>query len=103
MTSIRKAIQEWIFRLKGEESKTTDFSYAVYWTKLVSGWSAERRRIVRIAVERLVEEPDFRPSEYRRLYCLPEIDEVTHAGVSIQALLKVLEAINEAENLRRDE
>jgi hypothetical protein len=55
MTSIREAIQRMLFRLRYEKSIPAEFSCSGYWAKLVRGWSVERRRIVRVAVERVVE------------------------------------------------
>jgi hypothetical protein len=78
MTSIREVIQKLIFQQGEEEGSAGFFSNFVYWTDLVSGWPVERRRIVRLAVEHIVEQSDFRPNEYRLLYHLPEVDEVTH-------------------------
>jgi hypothetical protein len=103
MTSIREVIQRMLFRLRDEKSIPAEFSNSVYWTKLVRGWSAERRHIVRVAVEGVVEQADFKPNEYRRLYHLPEIDDVAHTGASLLTLLKLLEALDESENVGRDE
>jgi hypothetical protein len=103
MTSIREAIQRMLFRLRYEKSIPAEFSCSGYWAKLVRGWSVERRRIVRVAVERVVEQSDLKPNEYRRLYHLPEIDEVAHTGESLLTLLKLLEVFSEDENVGRDE
>jgi hypothetical protein len=101
MTSIRKFIQRLLFR-RGEAEDGVGFSYAAYWTDLASGWSVERRNVVRMAVERIVEQSDFKPNEFRHLYHIPEIDEVAHAGSSLLALLRVIKAHDEGENAGED-
>jgi hypothetical protein len=101
VTSIRKVIRKYILR-GGEEENKAGFSYTVYWTDLVGGWSEERRNIARLAVERIVEQPDFKPNEYQHLYHLSEVDEVAHVGSSLLALLKVLQAYDEGEGAGKE-
>jgi hypothetical protein len=86
----------------GEEEKKTGFSYTAYWTDLVSGWSEERRNSARLAVERIVEQPDFKPNEYRHLYHLSEVDDVAHVGSSLLALLRVIKTYDEGENAGKE-
>ena len=101
MTSIREVIQKLFFR-HGKAKDGAGYSYTVYWTNLASEWPLERRHIVRLAVERIVERSDFKPDEIRHLYHLPEVDEVAHAGSSLLALLRVLESYDEGENAGKD-
>ena len=101
MTSIREAIQRLIFR-QGEAEEDAGFTYVGYWTDLVSQWSVERRQMVRLAVERIVERSDFTLNEFRRLYHIPEIDKVAHAGSSLLALLRVIKAYDEGVNAGED-
>ncbi len=101
MTSIREIFRRLILRGQEEEDKA-GFSYMVYWTDLVSGWSAERRYIARLAVERIVKQPDFKPNEYTQLYHLSEVDDVAHVGSSILALLKVLKTYDEGGKAGKD-
>lgn len=101
MTSIREVIQKLLFRQRKEEDGA-GFSYSVYWTKLTSEWPVERRHVVRLAVERIVERSDFKPNEFRHLYHLPKVDEVAHAGSSLLALLRVLKSYDEGKNARKD-
>jgi hypothetical protein len=101
MTSIREVIQRLLFR-QGETEEGAGFSYTGYWTDLVSEWSVERKHIVRLAVERIVERSDFKPNEFRHLYHIPEIDDVAHAGSSLLALLRVIKAYDEGVNAGED-
>lgn len=101
MKSIREVIQKLLFR-QGKEEDGAGFSYSVYWTNLTSEWPVEHRHVVRLAVERIVERSDFKPNEFRRLYHLPEVDEVAHAGSSLLALLRVLKSYDEGKNARED-
>ena len=101
MTSIREVIQRLIIRQREAEEDAV-FSYVGYWTDLASQWSVERRQMVRLAVERIVERSDFKPNEFTHLYHIPEIDEVAHSGSSLLALLRVLESYDEGENAGKD-
>jgi len=69
-----------------------DFSYTIYWTKQVRAWEAERRAVVRAALERALAQADFEANAYARRYAVPGLDEQAHAGASLLALRKVLAA-----------
>ena len=54
-----------------------------------------------IVVERFARESGFRPAEYRRPFCMLDIENA-QASVSLQTLLEALEANDEGENFWRD-
>jgi hypothetical protein len=89
MTSIREVIKTMLSRL-GYEGGSAGYSDSDYWEDRVKIWTVDRKHSVRMAVERIVAQSDFEPQGVKRLYHLPEVGEVAHAGSSLLALLKVL-------------
>ena len=69
-----------------------DYSYTVFWTKQARLWDAAKRGAVAQEVARLVASADFNANFYQRTYTLTEVDGA-HAGASLLALQKVLEAL----------
>ncbi|MEJ2550262.1 MAG: hypothetical protein P8Z42_01825 [Anaerolineales bacterium] len=92
MTSIREALKRLLQRNMAakEDVHDSEFSYAVYWTQLIRGWDADRRRRVHAVVKATINDPDFVPNEFERRYFTPEIDASRHSGASLVALEKVL-------------
>lgn len=72
-----------------------DYSYAVFWTKQVRGWDAARRAAMRAALLLVLAQPGFEANAYERRYRVPGLDEQAHAGASLVALKKVLNAFAE--------
>ena len=72
-----------------------DFSYTVYWTKLVRQWDAARRAAVRDALLKIIAQPGFEPNAYARRYSVPGLDDLAHSGASLIALKKVLAAFED--------
>jgi hypothetical protein len=70
-----------------------EFSYAIFWTKQSRLWDAERRQTIAAEVKRVLSQPGFKPNAYERRYLVPGLDEHAHAGASLVALGKVLEAM----------
>ena len=94
MTSIRESLRRLIQR--DRERPASEFSYAIYWTKVARGWDAARRILVMESAERILAGPDFVSNEFQRRYHVPEIDETAHSGASLLALRKVLRAFEES-------
>jgi hypothetical protein len=72
-----------------------DFSYTVYWTKQVRGWDRARRAEMTAALLSVIARPDFEANAYERRYRVPGLDDQAHAGASLIALKKVLDAFAE--------
>ncbi len=70
---------------------SVDYSYTVFWTKIVRDWEMPHRARVLQQLTALVQSPDFDPNPFERLYTLDGVDGV-HSGASLVALKKVLEA-----------
>jgi hypothetical protein len=70
-----------------------DFSYTVYWTKQARGWDEARRAAVRAALRNVMSQPGFEANTYQRRYRVEGLDDVAHAGASLMALKKVLNAL----------
>ena len=94
MTSIRESLRRLIQR--DRERPASEFSYAIYWTKVARGWEAAKRSHALEGTERALAGPDFVANEFRRRYHVPEIDETAHSGASLLALRKVLRAFEES-------
>ncbi len=69
-----------------------DFSYTVFWTKQARQWDTAQRAALLTAVQQVLDAPDFSPNEYERRYRVPGLDTQAHAGASLVALRRVLEA-----------
>jgi len=94
MTSIRESVRRLI---QGERGRpASEFSYAIYWTKVVRGWDAAKRLQALEGAERTLAGPDFVLNEFGRRYRIPEIDGSAHSGTSLLALHKVLKAFEES-------
>jgi hypothetical protein len=70
-----------------------EYSYAVYWTKEARLWDAERRQAVGAALRAVLAQPGFEANAYERRYQVPGLDTQAHAGASLVALGKVLDAL----------
>jgi hypothetical protein len=70
-----------------------EFSYTIFWTKQARQWDATRRRAVAAALEAVLGQPGFEANDYQRRYRVEGLDEQGHAGASLLALKKVLEAM----------
>ncbi len=70
-----------------------EYSYRVFWMKTAREWDSDRREIVSVAVAEVLARPDFEPTAYERRYAISGLDEQAHAGQSLIALQKVLEAL----------
>jgi len=69
-----------------------DFAYTIFWTKMVRTWEADKRKAIRARVEAMIAAPDFINNAFERRYAIEGLDETAHAGASLLALKKVLEA-----------
>jgi hypothetical protein len=69
-----------------------EYSYTIYWTKQVRAWDAARRAAVEAALAQVLAQPEFEDNAYERRYTVAGLDEQAHAGASLLALRKVLEA-----------
>jgi hypothetical protein len=72
-----------------------EFSYTIYWTKQVRRWDAGRRAAAQQALRQALAQPGFEANDYERRYRVPEIDDAAHAGASLTALAKVLQAFEQ--------
>ncbi len=93
MTSLREAVRRRFGRGQSSPDSHADYAYVIYWTKTARAWTAEHRREARLAVQALLARTDFRATLYERLYRLDEIDSSAHAGGSLIALQRVLQAM----------
>ena len=94
MTSIREALRRLMQRKR--ERPASEFSYAIYWTKVVRGWDAARRLQALEGAERTLTGLGFVSNEFSRRYSVPEIDGSAHSGASLLALRKVLKAFEQS-------
>lgn len=69
-----------------------DFSYTVYWTKQVRQWDQARRTALHAALLAVMAQTGFEANTYARRYYVPGLDDLAHAGASLVALKKVLNA-----------
>ena len=97
MTSLREALRRLKGRDPGEAAQAAEFSYTIFWTREAQSWTEERREQVSRAAEAVTGRPDFADNLYMRNYRVPGLDEQAHAGASLQALLKVLRALQDRE------
>ena len=70
-----------------------EFSYTIFWTKQARQWEAARRQAVAAALEAVLAQPGFEANDYQRRYRVAGLDDQGHAGASLLALKKVLEAM----------
>jgi hypothetical protein len=69
-----------------------EYSYTIYWTKIVREWDDDQRISAHSAVEHLINHPEFVPNPFERRYEDDRIDDSRHSGESLLALNKVLKA-----------
>ena len=69
-----------------------DYSYTIFWTKTARLWSIDQRAAISNSLKALINSPDFRANPFDRHYVLDGV-ESAHAGASLMALQKVLEAL----------
>jgi hypothetical protein len=69
-----------------------DFAYTIFWTKMVRTWDDAKRKAIAAKVEALTTSPEFVNNAFERKFEIEGLDESAHAGASIVALKKVLEA-----------
>lgn len=69
-----------------------DYSYTVFWTKNARVWDTARREAVAQRLTAVINSPDFDANFYQRTYTLEGVDGA-HAGASLLALQKVLQAL----------
>ena len=93
MTSLRESLRRRLRRKADPQVQHAAFAYVVYWTRTVRGWTPERRAATLRAVRDIAARPDFHPTTYERRYRLADVDASAHAGASLIALRKVLEAM----------
>lgn len=72
-----------------------EFSYTIFWTKQARQWDTARRQAIAAALPAVLSQPGFEPNDYERRYRVPGLDDQAHAGASLLALKKVLEAMSE--------
>ena len=92
MTSLREAARRLLGRTQQAGPPDPEYSYTIYWTKMVRDWGDVQRAGARSAVEHLIEQPDFTPTAFERRYQDARIDDSMHSGESVLALQKVLRA-----------
>jgi hypothetical protein len=91
MTSIKESIRRLLERSERLDGVRSDFDYRMFWTSEVRKWDQAKIGEVRVSVKEFVGREDFDENEVMRRYQLPEVDSELHSGVSLSALLKVLE------------
>lgn len=71
-----------------------EFSYTVFWMRQARQWNAERRASVRDSLKGVLAREDFLNNAFARTYTVPGLDDQAHAGASLLALRKVLDALD---------
>ena len=99
MTSLRESVRRLLSRTQEAAPPDPEYSYTIYWTKMVREWDDPRRKRALLASERLIGHPDFRPTAFERRYQDTDIDHSKHAGESILALHKVISAFESESTL----
>lgn len=97
VTSLREALRRLVDRRAEDPARAADFSYMIFWTTQAQSWAPERRRSIAAAVRAVTAQPDFAANLYARKYSVPGLDDQAHAGASLQALLRVLQALQDRE------
>lgn len=95
MTSVREILKRLLQRSAAAKADVhnSDFSYAVYWTKVTREWGVDRRRRIHAEVKATINRPGFVANEFERRYFTPEIDAKKHSGASLVALERVLASL----------
>ena len=92
---MREAMRRLLRRDQGGDDPAPGFSYAVHWTKEAGAWDRAKRAAVKRALEGLIADPAFEPTEFERRYTIVSVDDRPHAGGSLLALHKVLQAFGD--------
>ena len=71
-----------------------DFSYTVFWMRQARQWDDGRRASVRASLTAVLAREDFLNNAFARIHSVPGLDNQAHAGASLLALQKVLDALD---------
>ncbi len=71
-----------------------DYSYTIFWTKNARLWDKAKREDVAQRLAAAIDSPDFDANFYQRTHTLEGVDGA-HAGASLLALQKVLQALRD--------
>lgn len=93
VTSLRESLRRRFRRGADPQAQHAAYAYVVYWTKSARTWTSKQRAAALQAVRDIAARRDFLPTTYERRYRLPEVDSSAHAGASLIALRRVLEAM----------
>jgi len=96
MSAVRKLLGRPPHAARAAAIQRAEFSYTIYWTKMVRAWDQDRRAAVASALSRVLSRADFTPNEFQRQYPVPGLDHQAHSGQSLLALQKVLRAFDAA-------
>ena len=69
-----------------------DFAYTIFWTKTSAGWDEAKIALIAERVAALIVSSDFDKNFFERKFKVEGLDDLAHAGASLLALQKVLEA-----------
>ncbi len=69
-----------------------DFAYTIFWTKMTATWDEVKRHAIYESVNTLIASLDFDKNYFERKFHVEGLDDLDHAGASLLALQKVLEA-----------
>ena len=94
MSAVRKLLGRPPHAARAAAIQRAEFSYTIYWTKMVRAWDHDRRAAMALALSRVLARADFTPSEFQRQYAVPGLDHLAHSGQSLLALQKVLRAFD---------
>ena len=94
MTSIKESIRRLLERSERLDAVRSDFVYRMFWTGEVRKWDEGKLGEVRSLLQEFVIRDDFDENEVMRRYQIPEVDSDLHSGVSLRALVEVLEEFN---------
>lgn len=94
------SLREALSRLLGREKAARDQpnplqAYTFFWMKEARQWSERRRAAVSLELEELMRGANFEANLYERRYSLPALEEGRHAGASLLALSRVLQALDQ--------
>ncbi len=70
------------------------FSYTVFWMRQARQWDVGRRASVRESLNAVLSRQDFLNNAFARTYRVAGLDDQAHAGASLLALQKVLDALD---------
>lgn len=92
MSSLREAVRRLLGREPAPDTPDPEYSYTVYWTKVVREWDETHRSAAQSATDQLISDSEFQANPFGRRYSDPAIDGSAHSGESLLALQKVLSA-----------